>query len=328
MENLSITVCGFRLRRYNSKGLKMIYELNQPLTIPLNDEKSIKIDNSFELFEKFFQRYCEIYDDIENQRAFSCSFNDVDIIDANDFIIYPVMIKSGVYGNASDIIDVKAKKFRYSKGVNDADVKQFYLAIVFPKDNNNCVVQKGMLIFQNIGQYGIKTFFVKKFNKFLIDNYMTTFECYNISPAKFVENILKNQKVMRIDLIKNYKSSDISDNYAKGYGQEARSFSKFNFNDPFYEKIKRKMKHFSGDKNAVFELDDIQYDNVKATVDIGDRSRIVSLHNLENISIIESIPDDIKNEFGNPDKNKLFDYLTGVIDNYLNDMILSYKDGD
>ena len=64
------------------------------------------------------------------------------------------------------------------------------------------------------------------------------------------------------------------------------------------------------------------YDNLKLVVDIGGRNRTINIHKLENLSIIEAIPDTIRNEEGNANFTLLIDYFKTVADEYLNEMVL------
>jgi len=227
--------------------------------------------------------------------------------------------------STSDIINIKTKNIQYKKKNTDVDFKQFYFFIVFPKDNLDVSIQKGMFIFQNIGPYGIKTLITEKLQEFLSDIYSITLNCKTISPELFVKKVLNEKSIKQITMIKNYKSSDSLDNYNLGYGQEIKTLAKLNFKEPMWEKIKSSMLYVSGAKNRVFEFEDIKYDAVKVLVEIGGRMRKISLNNIENLSIIESIPDDIKTISGNPDKEKLIEYLKEVIKEYLEEMVLNFE---
>lgn len=71
--------------------------------------------------------------------------------------MYCVKIYSGIYGSSSEIIDGDTEKVRYKKKSSDIDTRPFYLMVILPKDNEKVIVQKGMFIFQNVGQFGVKT---------------------------------------------------------------------------------------------------------------------------------------------------------------------------
>ena len=64
------------------------------------------------------------------------------------------------------------------------------------------------------------------------------------------------------------------------------------------------------------------YENLKLIVDIGGRTRTINLHNLENLSIIESIPDEIKMADGHPNLELLIDHFKKVATEYLEEMVL------
>ncbi len=136
----------------------------------------------------------------------------------------------------------------------------------------------------------------------------------------------KKESIKKISVIKNYKSSDGADNFSLGYGKEIKTYVNLNFDESKWEKIKNSMLYVSGAKNRLFEfIDGTKYDSVKATVIIGDRERIISLNNLENLSIIESLPDEIKDNSGNADKDKLIEHIKAVIKEYLEEMVLEIE---
>lgn len=325
MLNLSITACSFYLKKSNSIGNKYIYELNKPIKIKEATPNEQQIDNCFELFENFFNKYRGLTSDEESQKVFKCTYNH-EKIDTEQFIIYPVVINSGIYGSSSEIINIRTQKIKYKKNPDDVDIRKFYLFIVFPKDNPTVKVQKGMLIFQNIGPYGVKTIITQKLQEFFSSNYNITLNCATIAPSLFIKKVLKKESIKKITVTKNYKSSDSIDNLNIGYGKEIRTYLGLNFSEPIWEKIKNSMLYVSGGKNRLFEfIDNQKYDSVKAIVEIGDRTRTISLNNLENLSIIESIPDEIKDAAGNADKDKLIAHIKNVIKEYLDEMVLTFR---
>ena len=180
-----------------------------------------------------------------------------------------------------------------------------------------------MLIFQNIGPYGIKTIVTQSIQQFFSNNYNITLICNTIAPSLFVKKVLRQDSIKKITMIKNYKSSDGVDDYSLGYGQEIKTLAKLNFTETKWQKVKNSMLYVSGGKDRLFELDNKRYDCVKAIVEIGGRTRTITLNNLENLSIIESIPDEIKDISGNADKNKLIEHLIKVVNEYLSEMVLT-----
>lgn len=322
MLSLSITACSFYLKKSNSIGIKNAYELNKSIKILESTAEEEKIENVFELFQKFFEENSSIINDEENQRALKCTY-DNEFVETEEFVMYPILINSGLYGSSSEIIDVETKELQYKKSTKDVDFRKYYLFVVIPKDNSSVKVQKGMLIFQNIGPYGVKTIVTQKLQQYFSNNYNITLICNTIAPSLFVKKVLNAESIKKITMIKNYKSSDGVDDYSLGYGQEIKTIAKLNFTESKWCQIKDRMLYVSGAKDRLFELDNKKYDCVKVTVEIGGRTRIITLNNLEKLSIIESVPDDIRDITGNPDKNKLIEYLKKVIKEYLEEMVLT-----
>lgn len=83
-----------------------------------------------------------------------------------------------------------------------------------------------------------------------------------------------------------------------------------------------KIRYVAGGRFNLFEFEQVEYDNLKVIVDIGGRTRKINLHNLENLSIIEAIPDEIKMADGQPDLPMLLKYFTKVTTEYLEEMVL------
>lgn len=80
--------------------------------------------------------------------------------------------------------------------------------------------------------------------------------------------------------------------------------------------------HFGLDKSAIFELENgISYDNVTATIDIGDgKERTVNLHKYDNLSILEYIPSQYEKDNGHADENTIISYLCARATEYIEKM--------
>ena len=51
---------------------------------------------------------------------------------------------------------------------------------------------------------------------------------------------------------------------------------------------------------------------------------MIDLHNMENLSIIEGIPDEIKAMDGHPDMSRLIPYFIQTAEEYLSQMVLHF----
>lgn len=320
MTNISITACSFYLRTTNSKTNKGIYNLNDPFT--LNSTCEVYPDISI-IFKNFFQKYKLIQINEENKQSYSCEFEEKDKIEDENFIAYCARIFSGEYGNTADIIDLETKTKQYIKRANDIEIRPFYIYVVFPKDSKTLKVQKGMLIFQNIGSYGIKTITTTQMQDFFSNEYNISIECNCIAPKLFIDRLLKKDKIKKISLIKNYKSNDIADNLSRGYGREIRVLTDLCLTESKWEKLFRSIKYASQGKYNLFDFEKHVYDDAKIVVTIGEHDRTIGVHNIDKLSIIELIPNELKGKDGHPEKLKLNNYIKDVINDYLNEMVLT-----
>lgn len=319
MFNLSLTACSFHLRRTNSKGNAQVFDLNAPLSI---GDGLYEFDNSFELFSLFFEEYRSLYKDDVKQQSFRCEYSNDNVIETQDFYMRYVKIYSGVYGSSSDIVDGATQKILYKKQSSDIDTRPFYLMIVLPKDSERVIVQKGMFIFQNVGPFGVKTITTTLMQDYFSNKFGITLKCNTIAPDLFVRKVIRRDNIKKLLMIKNMKSSDLADNIGKGYGTEIREISNLCFSETIWDRMMDKIRFVAGGKYNLFEFEQIEYDNLKVVVDIGGRTRKINLHNLDNLSIIEGIPDEIKMADGHPNLQMLIDYFIKVASEYLEEMVL------
>ena len=322
MFNLSLTACSFHLRKTNSRGNTKIFNLNMPLTLQKEDGTECDFQDLSEIFVQFFKTHESLVKDDNKQQSFRCEYNEDNILETDDFRMFYTRIYSGVYGSSSDIIDGNTQKVKYKKKSSDIDTRPFYLMVVFPKDSERVVVQKGLFIFQNVGQFGVKTITTTLMQEFFSNEFHITLKCNTISPDLFVKKIIRQDNIKKLVMVKNIKSSDNSDNVSKGYGSEIREIGNLYFTEKMWSRMMDKIRYVAGGRYNLFEFEQIEYDNLKVVVDIGGRTRKINLHNLENLSIIEAIPDEIKMADGHPNLKMLIEHFTKVATEYLEEMVL------
>lgn len=322
MFNLSLTACSFHLRKTNSRGNTKIFNLNMPLTLQKEDGTECYFQDLSEIFVQFFKTHESLVKDDNKQQSFRCEYNEDNILENDDFRMFYTRIYSGVYGSSSDIIDGNTQKVKYKKKSSDIDTRPFYLMVVFPKDSERVVVQKGLFIFQNVGQFGVKTITTTLMQEFFSKGFHITLKCNTISSDLFVKKIIRQDNIKKLVMVKNIKSSDTSDNVRKGYGSEIREIGNLYFTEKMWSRMMDKIRYVAGGRYNLFEFEQIEYDNLKVVVDIGGRTRKINLHNLENLSIIEAIPDEIKMADGHPNLKMLIEHFTKVATEYLEEMVL------
>lgn len=322
MFNLSLTACSFHLRKTNSKGNTKIYSLNAPLEIVKKEGQLYSFSDMSELFALFFEKYETQIKDDTKQQSFRCEYSKDNYSETDDFRMYYVKIYSGIYGSSSDIVDGNTQQVKFKKQASDIDTRPFYLMMVFPKDSEKVIVQKGMFIFQNVGQFGVKTITTTLMQSFFSNEFDISLKCNTIAPDLFVRKVIRRDNIKKLLMVKNLKSSDVADNIGKGYGSEIREIGNLYFSESMWDRMMDKIRFVAGGRYNIFEFEQVQYDNLKVVVDIGGRTRKINLHNLENLSIIEGIPDEIKMADGHPNISMLIEHFTKVATEYLEEMVL------
>ncbi|MCL2574131.1 MAG: hypothetical protein FWE34_06245 [Defluviitaleaceae bacterium] len=192
-----------------------------------------------------------------------------------------------------------------------------------PKD---IAAQKGLIFFQNVGAYGVKTITTESMKKFFRDNYNLSFMYRTISPELFLKKMITPQNIKELKVIKNIKSPDLSDNLklGKGHEKEVRIYSRLSRAEKHMDSLFEKFRYVAGGKNRLFEYDNSKFDNVSVKVDIGGgKTRTIKLHNLDNLGIIEVIPDSIRMSNGHPVAVELINYFVTATRDYLNVMVLT-----
>jgi len=320
MNHLSITVCSFHLRKFNSKTNKDIYDLNKNISY-INDNEDHLITTVKEMFMAFSSSYSESKKDDDKKKTFSCTYLPFGDFSTEKYNGFSFEIQSGYYGSSSTILDADTREKKYEMTPNDVAEKKFYLYVIIPKDNRQVIVNKGILIFQNIGIFGVKTITYENLFRFLSETYNISISCATISPELFVKKIVTKNNIKKMIMVKNHKSTNDTDLYYNGFGSETRIISKLCFSDTIWEKIVSAINIFIKGKANLFEFQNIEYDKLKLLVKIGEKDRTIDLHNLDKLSIIEEIPDYIQDEKGYADFIQLTEYIKSTVDDYLQEMV-------
>lgn len=232
MFNLSLTACSFLLKKSYSRH--DYYNLNDEIEV--NNKDEIKNVSVQDMFVNFFSEYSHSIDDTYRKKTFHCLYKNTNKGETETYNYIYTLIKSGSYGSSSEVIDNSTKKVVHMLEPNQAVEKPFFLYIVIPKNSYNVQVQKGMLFFQNVGQYGIKTITTNYMRDFFSAKFNITFECKTIATKLFLERMLKKENVLKIIMTKNHKSGDSTDNINLGYGAETRVISNLAFDDSAWKK--------------------------------------------------------------------------------------------
>jgi len=320
---LSFTACSFSIKKLHTHKAKS-YDLNNSIPCKMNDncfERTV-----FELFSEFVRENADVSVDTANKRMFSCEQEDEWAGSEEHFNYKYLLIHSGEYGSSSELIDTVTGITTYQRSENEAEIRPFYLFIVVPKNEmTEHVVQKGMLFFQNVGPYGVKTETTGRLINFFSDRGLS-FTCQTISSGLFFSKVVHHNTLKSIQCVKHKRPEDIADRQGFGYGREVKVIDKLSIALSVWDHLKQCFVSFSNDRNQLFEYPGIGagYDEVKLVVEIGSKKRTISLHNMENLSIIEEIPEEIKDATGHPVLERLVPHFVNSATEYLSQMVLHF----
>ncbi len=317
MLNIGLTICSYFIKSRNTSEKDGILNLNDAhhFVIDNKDTKPVVYSDVMSVFEDFFTKYSAIRDNEEEYKLFSCQC--LRTGETDDFKYLYGTVHSGSYGIEADITNRQSLEIVYEKKPDDAEVKKFYVMIIIPKDSNQIKIQKGLLLCQSIGTYGVKTITTKYMRNFFA-NLKVTLEFRSVSLGIFLENLFNHGYLKKLTYVKNRISPDFSDNISLPKGKEEISFVNPKLEDSFIEKIKTFI--LGKNNNTLKEIPLYSYDNLKMTFELNSKIRTINLNDLDKLSISESVPRSVQLPNGMPDENKLFEHMKTTAREYLQKM--------
>ena len=275
-------------------------------------------DNIFSLFNGFYDNYAELADNEKLMKMFSVDRGSIEREIREDYIVESGIIHSGSYGTESAITNKNTKRVVYRRRQDDADIKQFHYMIYIPKDVDGNEIVKGMLLFETIGTFGVKTISVNSMKRFFSERYGLTMETRSISVRIFIENLLKKDKLKKVTLIRNSVSEDSADNMFLNTGREEKTYIKPKLRENWIAKL---LGYLDGHNNEdIFEINDEVYEDICLSFLHDGRTKTVRLSNIDKFSMVEDIPEYVFSD----DKNggqKLIAYMEQTANNYASKMI-------
>lgn len=314
MVHNGMMICSFYLKAKYSRGEKAVYALNSPYTY---DDHTF--EDFFEMLKEYCEKHYEYFDDEQKQKMFLISKDSIYEKDTETYRAMVFEICSGAYGVEASMTDRHTKKVNYHKGADDADIKEFKCVIYIPKDVDNVVINKGIMIFQTISTFGVKTITVDLMKKYF-SGLGLSLETRSVSVKAFIENLMAKGRIKKLSFIKNRVSADKSDNIFITVGKEERIFYNPVLNNDWLNKISN-MFCRSGE-NKIYEINDVEYEDIKITFQLEKRTRTASLRNIENFSLVEDIPESIYRN-SRKDDSKLVDYMIETANEYKSKMVFT-----
>lgn len=325
MSNVTLTVCSFSIETKQKNGDTGIRSLNR-------FNKDI---NTCNIIKDFYDMYSLSYENYEEkEKIFSCTKDEVCLIEDSEYTSLWGRVKTGDYGIQSELVNINSGDTVYNKTPEIADVMPFYFLIYIPKDylkdEKLIEVQKGILILQNNGQYGIKTVFSKYLEKYFMENYSSKLNISNVLPMVYINKLFESGHLKRIRLIKNRKSDDKSDNVGFDCLYEERAYIKPIVKENFTARVLDCIRR--GNPAQIIEVDGFDYDNVKIEIGFNGITKTININNADNLIITENVPPKYIGADGHPlylngdkkpFKENFLDYSISVAKSYACNMALN-----
>lgn len=313
-------ICSFYLKKRFIHEREVIYNLNQNYE---SEDKKYGYKDFISMIIDFFKKHENYSDDEKGMKLFSINHNSLEIHEEETYRAITFEISSGAYGIESKITDRQSKKIKYLRTANDADIKDFMCTIYIPKDINDLTITKGMLIFQTLGTYGVKTITTKQMKEFFAELGLTL-EIRSVSVRTFIEKLVELGNLHRVTLIKNHISPDLSDNMFIATGREERTYIKPKLKNEWFNRFLNFIDNKSD--TDIFEINNESYENIKITFKLGNNYRTVGLMEIDKFSVVEDIPHKIYKN-GKYDKKELLMYMIDTANTYKEKMVFTVKNG-
>lgn len=301
----------------SSKGKSSYLGLNSPIQY-----KNTQYSQAIEFFQEFFKAHRTIENLEDEKRLYYIKTNPAWCGETERYAYVAACIYSGAYGIERDIYDAKSRRKVGSIEKDQAGVMPFFVFVAIPKEGTSTgPINKGLIIFQSMGVYGVKSITCKMVNKFSRQRMNATFHTCNVSPSEFLKALFDVGSIKKLRLIKNRLSDDHSDFLDGGsYAKEEHILS--SFRGTVFSKLIDRLIRYGLNKSAVFEWENhTSYDSVKVTMDIGEgKERTVDLHKYDNLSILEYVPRQYEKENGHADENTIIQYLCARATEYMEKM--------
>lgn len=313
MISSGMLICSFIIKERFANSDEC-YALNKEIVVDGSRYK-----NALTLFLDFCLSKVSYVDDAKAMKLFSVDSESINTHDDTIACALSFTVKSGAYGIESVLTDRRTGREKYRATAEDANIKQFKCLVYIPKDQAGYEVIKGILVFQSIATYGIKTLSCAQLKEYFASKGMTL-ETRNVSVRAFIEKLFDTGAAHKITFIRNKVSPDASDNMLITSGKEERSFYKPELKQDFKSKLLDMVEGEQEDE--VFEFDNERYENLKITFKLGDQYRTVSFSDISRFSIVEEIPQEIYNN-GHYQEDKLIDFIIKTAKEYARKMIVA-----
>lgn len=319
MTNCAMLVCSFYVKKRFSRGDEKLHLLNQEITV--GDDESQKVFRDiFEILSLYCADSSAFFDNEKAKKMFSIDSDNIKEYEQPTYRAISFVVKSGSYGIEADMTNRHTMAVSHHRTEDEADVKEFRCVVYVPKDAGEVKVNKGILVFQSIATYGVKTITVDTMRRYF-GELGITIETRSVSIRAFLEKLIEQGALNKVTLIRNHISPNRADNMLINTGREETSYIKPNLKPEWLQKILSMFEE--ADKTGIVEIpDDEDFDDLSVQFKLGDRIRTVRLKNLDRLSIVEDIPEEIVSK---ENDKRLIEYMVETANAYKGKMVFETK---
>lgn len=227
-------------------------------------------------------------------------------------------IKSGHYGERTEIINIETGNIEHNKEDNEADVLPYGFAVAVAAGE----MDQGIVVIQSFA--GIDT---KRILHQRISNYIERIrneyrvEMKPLVPQQILDNYFEGGTLKSIRFIQNIIPEEESDRF--GLNRNVGNMSKeIKFRNPVGFLVNNALRIDLWRRgqigyDRVVEIDDFEYDELKLDFKIGNSTKTIKMSDIENLKLSIDITDDVKTVGGIPRFDNLKLQIKDVIYRYL-----------
>ena len=152
---VGVNISSFRFKKKNTKKEEFI-----PFYSDFSKNKkdcAYSCENVIKVIEEFYKSKILPEQLDYHKKYFGTKKDSFKIEEKNDRIYISFTVICGAYGIKSEITDIDTNEILFKRKINNADVKDFRIMFAFAKNQKGFEINKGVVLFEVIGQYGVKT---------------------------------------------------------------------------------------------------------------------------------------------------------------------------
>ena len=234
-------------------------------------------------------------------------------------------VKTGEYGIESELVNIKSGKVD-NRTPEQADLLPFGFCIAVPGGQ----VEKGVVLLQNIGNFGMKIALQKRMQKCFSEMKENISVIWGqILPKAYLDKYFDQGVLQKIRMIRYEIPEDISERIGINYGvKQTREERVIHKPIGFLERKQRELAEWrTGQRSCtkIIEIEDYEYDDLKLEFELGSSTKVISLKDTTGLKVTEDITKKVQINRGIPEFDSLKSILKESARGYLAEMGLIEK---